>query len=273
MNDTIQQAERELLHPAGLDIEKTRTILLDAAAGLDWADIFFQRRISESWRLEDGAVKTGAFSDERGAGLRALRGETTAFAGSDIISPAAIAEIRTVAQTAKTYGGQTAMGKISPPAAAVPMFSAENPISQNNGADKIALLQKIDGIARAADSCVENVIAHAAASFDIFSLVFARRDGVVAADIRPLVRVSVSVIINKNGKRESGHGGGGARAPVLNILAMKSRKKITADAVEEASQKLKRPPRPRRCHAGCAGSRLGGDYPARSGRTRLGRRF
>ncbi|MBE8158241.1 MAG: metalloprotease TldD, partial [Betaproteobacteria bacterium] len=205
----IQTAEQELLHPAGLDVEKTRTLLLDAAVGLDWADIYFQRRTAESWRLEDGAVKTGAFSDERGAGLRALRGETTAFAGSDIISPAVIADIRQVAKTAKTYGGKIAMGKIAPPAAAAPLFPDGNPIAESKDADKIALLQKIDRIARAADSRVENVIAHAAAALDIVLVL--RADGKVAADIRPLVRISVSVIIAANGKRESGHGGGGAR--------------------------------------------------------------
>ncbi len=237
----IQTAEQELLHPAGLDVEKTRTLLLDAAVGLDWADIYFQRRTAESWRLEDGAVKTGAFSDERGAGLRALRGETTAFAGSDIISPAVIADIRQVAKTAKTYGGKIAMGKIAPPAAAAPLFPDGNPIAESKDADKIALLQKIDRIARAADSRVENVIAHAAAALDIVLVL--RADGKVAADIRPLVRISVSVIIAANGKRESGHGGGGARAG-FDYFGEDIIQKITADAVAEASQKLDARPAP-----------------------------
>ena len=240
-NEIIKRAERELLAPAGLGLEKTRTLLLDAAAGLDWADMYFQRRTQESWRLEEGEVKTGSFGEASGAGLRALKGETTAFAGSDIISPAAVAEIHSVARTAKTYGGQFAMGKITPPLPAKPMFPPNNPVSGASDADKIALLRKIDKFAREADSRVENVIAQASSAFDIVLVL--RADGAAAADIRPLVRLSVSVILAANGKRESGNSGGGARAG-FDYFSDNIAKQIAVEAAEEAAQKLDARPAP-----------------------------
>ncbi|MGI9307150.1 MAG: metalloprotease TldD [Gammaproteobacteria bacterium] len=240
-NETVQQAARELLAPADLDLEKTQAQFMRDANGLDWADMYFQRCVRESWQLEDGAVKTAAFSDESGVGLRALRGETTAFAGSDIISPAMFSDFQQTARTAKTYGGKTAMGKIAPPRAAPPRFTARNPAAAGNDAAQIALLKLADNIARAADSRVENVIASAAAGYDI-ALVF-RADGIVAADIRPMVRLSVSAIIRANGKRETGYGGGGARAD-FSYFSEDIVRRIAADAVEEAAQKLEAKPAP-----------------------------
>ena len=239
MNDITQRAERELLHPAGLDIEKARERLSSATSGLDWADIYLQRQVRESWRLEDGAVKTGSFSDSRGAGLRALHGETTAFASSDMISPALFDDMAQVAHTAKTYGGAMTMGKITPPDMGSPNFGAENPIAC---ADiPIALLQEIDRQARAADPRVENVIAAAMAAFDTVLVV--RADGTVAADIRPLIRISATVIVSDGKKRESGNGGGGARASFDyfddSIIAT-----IAGDAVREATDKLNALPAP-----------------------------
>lgn len=236
MNETVKYAEAQLLAPAGLTVAGTREQLLHAGKGLDWADIYLQRRIRESWQLEDGAVKTGSFSDDCGIGLRALRGETTAFASSDNISAAAVAQITQVAQTAKTYGGTLNVGKIVVPAAAVPQFTADNPLAQKSDADKIAMLQRINTIVRAADPRVENVIASVAAAFDVVLVL--RADGVVAADIRPMVRLSVNVIIsNTEGRRESGGSGGGARAG-FDYFDEAIIRRIAAEALEEAAQKL-----------------------------------
>ena len=239
MNDITQRAERELLHPAGLDIEKTCERLSTAASGLDWADIYLQRQVRESWQLEDGAVKTGSFSDSRGAGLRALHGETTAFASNDIISPALFEDMAQVAHTAKTYGGALTMGKITPPEMGSPNFGMENPIA---GADKpIALLQEIDRRARAADPRVENVLAGATAAFDTVLVI--RADGTVAADIRPLIRISATVIVSDGKKRESGSGGGGARTS-FDYFDESMIASIAEDAVREATGKLNALPAP-----------------------------
>ena len=239
--NAVSRAEAELLAPAGLDIRGVLSKLTDAARGTDWADIYLQRRVRESWRLEDGAVKTGAFADDRGAGLRALRGETTAFAGSGVISAAALDEMRRVAQTAKTYGGELKAGTIAPPPVAKPRFPAHNPVSRTDADEKIKMLHEIDRIARAADSRVENVIANLTAAFDIVLIL--RADGVVAADIRPMVRIGAAAIVRDGGRRESGHGGGGARAD-CGFFDGATLRKIAEDAVKEAADKLDARPAP-----------------------------
>ncbi|MGU9951802.1 MAG: metalloprotease TldD [Gammaproteobacteria bacterium WSBS_2016_MAG_OTU1] len=241
MNNTITQAEQQLLHPADLDIPKTQAILMNAAAGLDWADIYLQRQIRESWRIEDSAVKTGSYTDNRGVGLRALHGETTAFAGSDIISAKSIGEITQVAKTAKTYGGDMKKGDITLADSFVAQFSDDNPILLHNDDAKIALLQKIDKVARATDSRVENVIAGITSAYDIVLIL--RSDGGLAADIRPMVRLSVSVIIHDKGKRESGNAGGGGRTN-LAYFDDKTISRIVGEAVEEAVEKLDAKPAP-----------------------------
>lgn len=239
--DILRRAESELLTPADLNLDGVLSRLADDARGTDWADIYLQRRVRENWRLEDGAVKTGGFSDDSGTGLRAMCGETSAFAGADIISSAALLEMRQVAHTAKTYGGQMTVGSISPPAKGKPQFPAHNPVALAADADKIAMLEKIDRAARAADPRVENVIADISAAFDI-TLVL-RADGVAAADIRPLVRISVSAIIADQGRRESGHGGGGARAG-FDWFRDDILQTIAREAVEEAALKLDAEPAP-----------------------------
>ena len=242
LTDAVKRAEKELLAPADLDVGRASETLLRAAVGADWADIYLQRQIRESWRLEDGAVKTGSYADNRGAGLRVLRGETTAFVGSDIISAAALGEIAQAAKTAKTYGGKMKIARIAAPAAAAkPQFSSDNPVARTDAAAKIAILQKADAAVRAADSRVENVIADLTAAHDVVLIL--RGDGGVAADIRPMARLSVSVILNAGGRRESGHSGGGARAN-LDYFSDDIIRKIAAEAVDEAASKLEAKPAP-----------------------------
>ncbi|MGI9347104.1 MAG: PmbA/TldA family metallopeptidase, partial [Gammaproteobacteria bacterium] len=159
MSDMITRAENMLLAPAELTLAQVQRQIASAAHGLDWLDMYFQVSTSEGWRLEDGEVKTGHYSADSGVGLRALRGETTACASSDIIAPQTIADIRRVAQVAKTHGGHLALGDIAPPVNAPPRFVDINPVEATADVEKIALLQKIDTIARAADARVENVIA------------------------------------------------------------------------------------------------------------------
>ena len=173
--------------------------------------------------------------------LRSIRGETSAFAGSDIISAAALDEMRQVAQTAKTFGGEMKAGKIAKPPSVAPRFPAIDPVAAADADDKIKMLQEIDRIARAADSRVENVIANLTAAYDIVLVL--RSDGVVAADIRPLVRMNASAIICGNNRRESGHGGGGARADCKYFDELILRK-IAEEAAEEAAQKLDARPAP-----------------------------
>ena len=233
--DALKIAETTLLAPAELSIEKVQRQLSAVCSGLDWADIYIQKRVLQSWHLEDGAVKTGSFSDDSGIGLRALQGETTAFASSDIIAAATVGEIAAAAKTAKTYGGTLKIGQLSPPPAPTPMFPAASPITTADDEEKIALLQKIDRLARAADSRVENVFASIVAAHEVVLIV--RADGITAADIRPMVRLNVSAIICDGNRRESGGSGGGGRSD-LSVFDDAHIRHYVEEAVSEAALKL-----------------------------------
>lgn len=241
MNDTLSQAETLLLAPADLTVEKVRQQLAMEAHGLDWLDVYVQHSIREGWQLEDGKVKTGHYNEDRGIGLRALHGETTACASSDIIARATIADISRVARVAKAHGGTLVMGEVEQPTAAPPRFAVTNPIVMTADADKISLLKKVDALARAADPRVENVIASVAAAHDTVLVV--RADGVAAADIRPMVRLSVQVIIAGGGKREIGSSGGGGRHN-FEYFSESVVHHIVLHAVQQAAQKLEAEPAP-----------------------------
>ena len=241
MSDMITRAENMLLAPAELTLAQVQRQIASAAHGLDWLDMYFQVSTSEGWRLEDGEVKTGHYSADSGVGLRALRGETTACASSDIIAPQTIADIRRVAQVAKTHGGHLALGDIAPPVKAPPRFVDINPVEATADVEKIALLQKIDTIARAADARVENVIASVGASFSAVLIV--RADGMVSADLRPMVRLSVQVIMAAGGKRETGGAGCGGRLG-FDYFDEDTVQRAVLHAVHEATQKLDAKPAP-----------------------------
>ena len=233
--NALKQAEEILLAPAGLTAEILLRRLGDAATGLDMADIYAQRRVSEGWSLEEGEVKTGEYSAIRGMGLRAVRGETSAFAASDAISESALSEINDVARAAKTHGrGEVIRPRAAKVGANPPQYGSESPVSSGGDAKKIALLKKVDELARAADPKVENVLARLASAHDV--ILVARADGVVCADIRPMVRLSVEVIYADGDKRETGFSGGGGRVG-WEFFDENELRRIAHAATEEAKLK------------------------------------
>lgn len=204
--DFLHQAEAQLLHPAGLSLPALRQAL--ARQRVDWADIYIERQQQERWHLEEGIVKSGSYSAGGGIGLRAVCGETTAHASSDIVSPDTLAYLDEVAQTAKTRAGGTHAAAAPPPSAPPPRFGVDAP--QAADADKIALLVCADERCRRHDG-VENVIVSLSAAHRV--VLVARADGGVAADYRPMVSFNVQVVMGDgSGKRETGSGGGGGRA-------------------------------------------------------------
>ena len=205
-------AQSQLLEPFGL----TEATLLKALATIgehriDDADLYFQSTRHEGWSLEEGIVKSGSFSIDQGVGVRAVAGEKTAFAYSDDLSEAALLD---AARTVRTIAaaGQSRRIKVSAKpriAASRVLYAPTDPIATLDSAQKVALLEKIEKLARAKDPRVVQVMAGVAAEYDV--VLVARADGTRAADVRPLVRVSVTVIAEQNGRREVGSGGGGGR--------------------------------------------------------------
>ena len=214
--ERLAQAQALLLEPFGLDEAKLAAAL--AAIGehrIDDADLYFQLTRHEGWSLEEGIVKSGSFSIDQGVGVRALAGEKTAFAYSDDISAAALMD---AAHTVRSIAaaGQSRRVKVAPKtrvAASRKLYAGTDPIGTLDSAQKVALLEKVERLARSRDPRIVQVMAGLAAEHDI--VLIARADGTRAADVRPLVRLSVTVIAEqKSGgtvRREVGSGGGGGR--------------------------------------------------------------
>ncbi|MBK6714877.1 MAG: metalloprotease TldD [Burkholderiales bacterium] len=201
-----------LLSPFGMDESSlTRALNLISAHRIDDADLYFQYTRSEGWSLEESIVKSGSFSIDQGVGVRAVAGEKTAFAYSDDISEAALFDAaRTVRSIAAA--GQSRRVKIDSPRQVAPsraLYGGLDPIATLDSTQKVALLEKVEKLARAKDPRVVQVMAGLAGEYDV--VLIARADGTLAADVRPLVRVSVTVIAEQDGRREVGSSGGGGR--------------------------------------------------------------
>jgi TldD protein len=216
MTDPIAIARDSILAPAGLDESALDRLLGHlTSAAVDAADIYFQYSRMQSWVLEDGILKDGNFSIEQGAGLRAVSGEKTGFAYSDELQLPALIEAATAAR-AIARGGQQGRVRVGQRPVAQRLYEPLNPIGSLPDADKVALLQRVDAEARRADPRVREVIASLVAVQD--TVLVLADDGTLAADVRPLVRMNVSVIAEQDGRREQGSSGGGARADLGYFL-------------------------------------------------------
>ncbi len=209
--ERLVTAQQLLLTPFGLDESHLSKALGEITSyGVDDADLYFQYTRSEGWSLEEGIVKTGSFSIDQGVGVRAVSGEKTAFAYSDDISEASLLDaartVRSISATGRTGRAKTPSRKV---ASSRSLYSGVDPISTLDSATKVALLGKVEKLARSRDPRVAQVMAGLASEYDV--VLVARADGTLAADVRPLVRLSVTVIAEQNGRREIGSGGGGGR--------------------------------------------------------------
>ncbi|HWH74716.1 MAG TPA: metalloprotease TldD [Methylibium sp.] len=200
-----------LLDPFGLDEAKLATALRTIGEHrIDDADLYFQYTRSEGWSLEEGIVKSGSFGIDQGVGVRAVAGEKTAFAYSDDISEAALLDAaRTVRSIAAAGASRRVKVGAAKPAASRVLYAPMDPIATLDSTQKVALLEKVEQLARARDPRIVQVMAGLAGEYDV--VLVARADGTLAADVRPLVRLSVTVIAEQGGRREMGSGGGGGR--------------------------------------------------------------
>ncbi len=205
-------AQGLLLEPFGLSEAVLQRAL--GAIGehrIDDADLYFQSTRHEGWSLEEGIVKSGSFSIDQGVGVRAVAGEKTAFAYSDELSEAALLDAARTVRTIAAAGQNRRIKVAAKPrmSGSRVLYAPTDPIGTLDSAQKVALLERVEKMARARDPRVVQVMAGLAAEYDV--VLVARADGTRAADVRPLVRVSVTVIAEQNGRREMGNGGGGGR--------------------------------------------------------------
>jgi TldD protein len=212
-------AQGLMLEPFGLsEATMAQALALIGEHRVDDADLYFQTTRHEGWSLEEGIVKSGSFSIDQGVGVRAVAGEKTAFAYSDDLS---VESLMDAARTVRTIAaaGQNKRIKVARPAKAVKLarsrllYAPTDPIGTLDSTQKVALLERVEKLARAKDPRVAQVMASVGAEYDV--VLVARADGTRAADVRPLVRLNVTVIAEQTVKgevrREVGSGGGGGR--------------------------------------------------------------
>jgi TldD protein len=202
-------AQDILLAPYSLDDRRLQTVFGEIMTHrVDYADLYFQYSRSESWSLEEGIVKSGSFNIDQGVGVRAVSGEKTAFAYSDDISLTALQSAahatRAIARTGQSGGVQVVKRGTGRN-----LYKAQDPLVSLSDPDKVALLERLERYARALDNRVTQVMAWLAGEYEV--VLVARSDGLLAADVRPLVRLSVQVIVEHDGRREQGSAGGGGR--------------------------------------------------------------
>ena len=205
----FDEATKALLAPASLDIGKLQNVLGDMMSHkIDYADLYFQYSRSESWSLEEGQVKSGNFSIDQGVGVRAVSGEKTAFAYSDDINLPALQQAANATKAIAALGAeQTAhmIERVSAPQ----LYLPQDPIASLSADAKVQLLERLENYARKLDPRITQVTASIAGEYEVIMVV--RHDGVMAADVRPLVRCSIQVIAEQEGRREQGSSGGGGR--------------------------------------------------------------
>ena len=240
--DALAYAHAHLLGPAGLDPRALdRAIARLMGRQLDYADLYFQATRFETWTVEDGTVKEGVHSIDEGVGVRAVVGERTGFAYADQLDEAALLDAVEAARgIARTQG--RGEHKVPIPRVYQSLYPAVDPLGTLADAEKVALLADLDVRARALDPRIIQVIASLVGVHEI--VLVQASDGTLAADVRPLVRINVSVIMESNGRREQGYAGGGGRGDFSLVTSGGRPMAIAAEAVRSAAVNMEAIPSP-----------------------------
>jgi TldD protein len=209
VNDLFATASSCLLAPHELDATGLQNVFGQMLAHrVDYADLYFQYSRAEGWALEEGIVKSGSFNIDQGVGVRAVSGDKTAFAYSDDISMPALVSAAQATRAIARHGVTQSVQAVKR-SKGRELYLPEDPIASLKDTDKVALLEKLESYARALDKRVIQVMASLSGEYEV--VLVARSDGLLAADVRPLVRLSLQVIAEENGNREQGVAGGGGR--------------------------------------------------------------
>jgi len=237
----LSTAQSFLLAPHDLEAGKLSRVFGSLLSHrLDYADLYFQYTRSEGWSLEEGIVKSGSFSIDQGVGVRAIAGEKTAFAYSDEISLPALEDAARATRAIASSGGNRRPVRARH-GTGLALYQPLDPLVSLADTEKVKLLERLEQMCRARDPRIVQVMANLASEYDV--VLVARSDGMLAADVRPLVRLSVQVIAEENGRREQGSSGGGGRCDYAHFTD--ERLKEYADlAVDQALVNLQSRPAP-----------------------------
>jgi TldD protein len=233
MNKAIEVAKETLLAPTALELRHIEHLFGQVMShNVDYADIYFQRSRSESWALEDGAVKSGSRNTDQGVGIRAVSGEKTGFAYSDEFHLPALIKAAEAARSIARVGGKSGQSVTSQQENNASLYIPTDPLVTFPDESKVALLQLVEAEARRQDPRVSQVMASLSASHEV--VLIANNDGHLSADVRPLIRLNVHVIVESNGRREQGSAGGGGRFGYDWLQKDERAQNFARDAVRQA---------------------------------------
>ncbi|MHB1515536.1 MAG: metalloprotease TldD [Acidiferrobacteraceae bacterium] len=241
--ETLDQVRQSLLEPAGIgsnELDRTMSRMLNG--GVDYADLYFQYGRHESWALEEGHVKNATRSIEQGVGARAISGEKTGFAYSDDLVAPALLEAASSARAIARQGGEGTAPVVWRKGASLALYGDIDPLVTLADEDKVSLLERVERAARAMDSRVQQVMVSLAGSYEMVMVL--RSDGLAAADVRPLVRMNVTVIVEQEGRREQGTAGGGGRTGYEFFVDQDRAFGYAREAVRQALVNLEARPAP-----------------------------
>lgn len=234
----LKLANATLLEPAGLGDKELAMALGRLVGGsVDWGDLYFERSVSESWSLEDGIVRNGAWSLDQGVGVRAVAGEQTGFAYADSIALPALLEAAGSARAIARAGQSGTLAAWRRRDVKALYDGDSDPVTDIPAVDKVELLRTIDAYVRSLDGHVAQVSVGLSASRD--TVLVAASDGTLAGDVRPLVRLDIRVVLEDGGRREQGFSGGGGRYSLERIMDRDFWQPQADDAVRQARVNLR----------------------------------
>ena len=242
VSDPLGIARDLILKPSGLDDSRLDRVFGEVLRhSVDFADVYFQLSREESWALEDGIVKDGSASIEQGVGVRALSGEKTGFAYSDEIILPALEEASRAARAIAAQGGE---GRVQAwqPKAGHSLYLPTDVTTSMKDEQKVAWLERVDRETRKLDPRIVQVMASVTAVHEV--VLVANTLGDLAADVRPLVRFNVSVLVEQNGRREQGYAGAGGRFSLEELVAGDRPLALAREAARQALVNLEAVPAP-----------------------------
>lgn len=231
-----------MLVPTGVglnDLEQAMGRLMSRQ--VDYADLYCQSMRYETWTVEDGIVRDGVFSLDQGVGVRAISGEKTGFAYADQLDLESLTDAVRAARSI-AYSGDERQYRIGARPDVKPLYPALDPLPSRSDEEKVALLARLDREARAMDSRVVQVIGNLIGLYDVVLVVAS--DGTLAADVRPLVRLNVSVILEDGSRREQGYAGAGGRGDLGLVMGTEESSAVAREAVRQAAVNLDAIPAP-----------------------------